>query len=420
MKTTSKILLTVATLLSVICVNAQNNTNSPYTRFGLGELADYGSGRSKGMGGVSIGVRNNRGVNAANPASYTCIDSLSFIFEFGAMGKESIFTDANNNRDNDFNANLEFLTLRFPIGRWFSASVGFIPYSYVGYSFPANGQIITTGTTGNDTISYERAYNGSGGLNQLYGGLAAKIGKHVSLGINAYYLFGTIQNTRQVTFDATYGSFYSTLQDSKLKINDFNIRYGLQYYTPIKQKHFLTVGAIFEMKNRLGGKYSVETSTVDTIAEHNGSTVEPPITIGGGVSYSYTNKLTVGADVLYQGWSDAKYFGVSDSLTDRTKVSIGAEYTPDFFAKNYFKRISYRLGATVSTGYLDIKGATIANYGITFGLGLPARGGRSAINIGVEYGRLGNNSYGQIREDYFKFSLSASFNEIWFFKRRFE
>ena len=67
------------------------------------------------------------------------------------MGKESIFTDANNNRDNDFNANLEFLTLRFPIGRWFSASVGFIPYSYVGYSFPANGQIITTGTTGNES-----------------------------------------------------------------------------------------------------------------------------------------------------------------------------------------------------------------------------------------------------------------------------
>ncbi|MBO7337496.1 MAG: hypothetical protein J6W49_02755 [Paludibacteraceae bacterium] len=386
----------------------------------MGELADYGSGRSKAMGGTSFGIRNNRGVNAANPASYTCIDSLSFIFEFGAMGKESIFTDSNNKRDNSFNANIEFLTLRFPIGRWFAASVGITPYSYVGYSFPTNGQVITEGTSGADTISYQRNYKGTGGLNEIYGGLAAKIGKHVSLGINAYYLFGTIQNTRQVTFDATYGSFYSTLQDSKLKISDFNIRYGLQYYTPIKQKHFLTVGAIFEMKNRLGGKYSVETSTVDTISEKNGSKFDTPMTIGGGVSYSYTNKLTVGADVLYQGWSDAKYFGVSDTLTDRMKFSIGTEYTPDPFAKNYFKRISYRLGANISTGYLDIKGSNIANYGITFGFGLPARGGRSAINIGVEYGRLGNNSYGQIREDYFKFSLSASFNEFWFFKRRFE
>ena len=31
---------------------AQNNTNSPYTRYGYGQLADQGSGNSKAMGGV--------------------------------------------------------------------------------------------------------------------------------------------------------------------------------------------------------------------------------------------------------------------------------------------------------------------------------------------------------------------------------
>ena len=29
---------------------AQNNTNSPYTRYGYGQLADQGSGNSKAMG----------------------------------------------------------------------------------------------------------------------------------------------------------------------------------------------------------------------------------------------------------------------------------------------------------------------------------------------------------------------------------
>lgn len=408
--------------LTCLCLSshAQNNTSSPYTRFGYGELSDYGSGRGRAMGGTSLGIRNNRGVNAANPASYTCIDSLSFIFEFGAMGKLSIFTDENNNNDHDFNGNIDFITLRFPIGRWLAMSAGITPYSYVGYDFPSSGQIITTGTTGNDTTQYEMSHKGSGGMNQIYGGLSGRIGKHVSLGINAYYLFGTLQNTRQVTYDATYGTYYSTLQDSKLKISDFNLRYGIQFYTPIKRNHFLTIGAVAELKNRLGGKYTVETSTVDTIAERNGSKFETPLTIGGGASYMYKNILTVGADVMYQGWSDAKYFGKTDSLSDRFKYSIGAEYTPDFFAKNYLKRISYRLGANITTGYMDISGQDYSNYGITFGLGLPARGGKSYVNLGFEYGRYGNNDYKQIREDYIKFYLSASFNELWFFKRRFE
>ena len=34
---------------------AQNNTNSPYTRYGYGQLADQGSGNSKAMGGVAYG-----------------------------------------------------------------------------------------------------------------------------------------------------------------------------------------------------------------------------------------------------------------------------------------------------------------------------------------------------------------------------
>ena len=56
---------------------AQNNTNSPYTRYGYGQLADQGSGNSKAMGGVAYGLRDKYQVNFANPASYTAIDSLT-------------------------------------------------------------------------------------------------------------------------------------------------------------------------------------------------------------------------------------------------------------------------------------------------------------------------------------------------------
>ena len=62
---------------------AQTSTNSPYTRYGLGELSDQHFGNSKAMGGIAYGLRNGLQVNAANPASYTAIDSLTFIFDIG-------------------------------------------------------------------------------------------------------------------------------------------------------------------------------------------------------------------------------------------------------------------------------------------------------------------------------------------------
>ncbi len=60
-----------------------NNTNSPYTRYGLGQLAPQRPGNSSGMGGVAYALRNGINVNFTNPASYTAIDSLTFIFDGG-------------------------------------------------------------------------------------------------------------------------------------------------------------------------------------------------------------------------------------------------------------------------------------------------------------------------------------------------
>ena len=74
------LLVLLLTILSGAMV-AQNNTNSPYTRYGYGQLADQGSGNSKAMGGIAYGLRDRYQTNFANPASYTAVDSLTFMFE---------------------------------------------------------------------------------------------------------------------------------------------------------------------------------------------------------------------------------------------------------------------------------------------------------------------------------------------------
>ena len=71
----------------------QNNTNSPYTRFGYGELIDANSGEQRAMGGIGIGSRNSSSINAMNPASYSAVDSMTFMFDFGVSGLISRFSD---------------------------------------------------------------------------------------------------------------------------------------------------------------------------------------------------------------------------------------------------------------------------------------------------------------------------------------
>ena len=103
-------------LLLSIPLMAQNGTNSPYTRYGYGDLANRSFGAGRSMGGVGIGLRSSRQINPMNPASYSSIDSMTFLFDFGASAQLSWFNDGVN-KQNDINGNVEYMAMQFPIHR---------------------------------------------------------------------------------------------------------------------------------------------------------------------------------------------------------------------------------------------------------------------------------------------------------------
>ena len=84
-----------AALLCLLSVGAMgqtvsstsSGTNSPYSQYALGELVDPSGGVGKGMNGLGIAYRDHAQVNHLNPASYSAIDSLSFIFDLGLSGQ---------------------------------------------------------------------------------------------------------------------------------------------------------------------------------------------------------------------------------------------------------------------------------------------------------------------------------------------
>ncbi len=368
------------------------------------------------MGGISIGSRSNQSINTVNPASYSSVDSMTFMFDMGISGLASHFSDPVGSKTT-YNANLEYITLQFPVSKTIGLSAGLLPYSFVGYNFyTTDSTLINSNTNVPDTIGFTKSFTGLGGITQVYAGLSVNFLKHISLGVNAYYMYGTVNNYRSLSFTNSTG-FTSTTQLNTIRANNFRFRFGAQVYNTFDKKHDVSLGVIYEQKARLNGEFNTITSGVLTDTVQGNNDFETPTIYGIGLNYVYDKKLTIGLDYSMQQWKDAKFFGVTDSLSNRSKIALGAEFIPNPRGRKYSDHIKYRAGVNISDSYYKVDGVLPPkNFGISFGLGLPLRNSKTVLNATIEYGKIGSNT--SLREDYLKLTFNAVFNENWFFKRK--
>lgn len=410
----SQLFFLIFFLFSIQLSIGQNNTNSPYTRYGYGELIDSHSGEQKGMGGVALGFRKGSSINTINPASYSAVDTMNFMFDVGLSGLLTRFSEQGNHK-NTFNSNLEYVTMQFPISNSIGFSAGLLPYSFSGYNFTQSDSIEIAGNPSGQYARYSKSFIGSGGISQVYGGLGFKFLDHISVGVNAYYMFGEVSNSRINTFSNS--GFASSTQQNSIIVSNFRFRYGLQLYNTFADKHEITLGAIYEVKAPFNGSFKQINLSVPADTLNFDNDFDMPTTLGVGLQYNLDNRLSVGIDYTMQQWADARYFGVTDSLRNRSKLSVGGEYIPNPRGNSYLDRVRYRAGFNISDPYYKIPGvAPVKNFGISFGVGLPLRTSKTMVNATVEYGKSGDASL--FREDYFKFTFNATFNESWFFKRK--
>ncbi|MDH6389096.1 long-subunit fatty acid transport protein [Parabacteroides sp. PFB2-12] len=421
----SRVVVISILIVTQLQVWAQNNTNSPYTRFGYGEIADRSFGAGRAMGGLGIGLRSGKQVNPMNPASYTAVDSMTFIFDMGVHVQRSWYTDGENKQSN-YNGNLEYIAMLFPIHKQIAMSAGILPYSFVGYEF---GESVTEGT------SYSNVFSGSGGLNEVYVGLSIDIWKkRLALGANVGYLFGKIDHQQTSSFPQG-SSAWNSVNMQRVKVNDVKFDFGLQYTHPLSATQKVVVGAVYSPAKQLNStSYNIlqvgSTSSGGYIESDTTSNqrFDLPNSVGLGVSYTKNNKLTVGADVKYEDWSTTYFFDKNDSFDNRLRIALGAEYIPNFQERNILKRSRYRAGAHYSNSYRQ---ATIQNtrygfkeYGVSVGMGIPVRTGypydenRSLINISLEYVKVQPELRTMVKEQYLRLTLNLTFNEMWFLKRK--
>ncbi|MBQ7422092.1 MAG: hypothetical protein IJV27_08125, partial [Prevotella sp.] len=107
---------------------AQSGTNSPYSQYGLGVLSEQSTGFNRGMNGLAYGFHEHNQVNYQNPASYSAIDSLSFIFDAGISLQLTNFNE-NGRKLNAKNADFEYAVAAFRAAKHLGVSFGIVPYT---------------------------------------------------------------------------------------------------------------------------------------------------------------------------------------------------------------------------------------------------------------------------------------------------
>ena len=400
-----------------------NNTSSPFSRFGLGDLNHYGYGRSAAMGGASLGSRHAVQINSANPASYTANDSLSFIFDFGVDGTFSNYkTESDNRRANDIN--FKYFSLTWPVTKWMGAGLGLQPFSDMGYEVGFT-DIDTVSGMGNTT----QQYHGEGTTSKAYFGASISPFKGLSIGANLNYIFGRLSKNTLFQFADPTAFAFSKSENTRLR--DFTLTYGLQYDLKLKENKYLTLGATYENQSDFTVLYQ-QTATVggsslyvDTpeaaLETEAKNTIKMPATFGIGLSYNHVNKLEINADYYHAAWSKATFPGKIDELiTDQERISAGFEYIPDAFSiRSYMKRVKYRAGAHLENSYLMLDNHQIQEIGISFGAGFPFPKSKSTANFAIEIGKKGTTKYDLVKNNYTKFSLYLNFYDYWFMKRKF-
>lgn len=406
------------------------STSSPYSRFGLGELRGESLPQTRAMGGIAAGVRYLSGygnINVINPASYSALPLTTI--DVGVFGNVTQLSK-NQVSENAYNFALSHINFGIPLGRPGGISFGILPFSDVGSSYSIPGQI--------DTISLNTVYAGTGGTSRAYLGYGIQLNRNFSVGINASYIFGTLNDINSVEFPDDVGAL-NIRRDNSRYINGFSYDYGVQYFQPLKNNMSLTIGYAGTAGTPLNAKASrviTGTSTgvaedeenlpLDTIDFFEGQRyrIKMPLKHSIGFTLTKTNKWMVGGDVNYAQWSSYREGEDNPGFTDSYGFALGGQFTPDVTSVNYLNVVDYRLGFKYNKSYINISDQNINQMAVTVGFGFPLAslfgGTFYKINFSTELGQMGALSNNLVRERYINFNLGFTLNDRWFVRRSYD
>lgn len=419
-----KKLILVLLVFNTIIMSAQRNSASPYSYFGIGETFEAVTVEQASMGGIGVALKEKQYLNFVNPAANADLR----VATYGIGASSNYLTlEKEDSSQSGSSTSLRYITLGVPLGKKAGISFGLQPFSSVGYSLL------------NDTNKEDiTLLSGEGGTNKIYTSFGLYIVKGLSIGIEAGYIFGNLENNILNNRINTLTTKYK----QKIDVRGGQFKFGAQYKTKLKGNVNLHTGASFTLNGKFSTEgyqkmYSFSLSNLGRELVRDELFDRPlnqdigiPTRTVFGFGLGEENKWYIGINQQFQNAFSRSSALISDGngykYDDSSKLSIGGYYIPKINSlSNYWDRITYRAGLRFEDTGLIVQTGTnsteIKDFGINIGLGLPLPRQLSNINIGFEYGEKGTAINDLIKEKYFNFRLSLSLSSLkWFNKRKID
>ena len=315
----------------------QPKENSPFSRFGLGNVSPQYLVGNGSMGGLRAAYRDPYSYNPQNPASLPSLKSAAL--EIGLSAKYNTIKDGSNT-SSDWSGNISHVALGFPTYsvinevldrkprqlRW---GMGFslMPYNTVGYNILTEGKAPNT-----DTVNVANFYIGSGGTYRVMWGNGVSY-KGFSAGVNLGYIFGRMNYIRQTELSANVITPYANYFEDNYNLRGLTWNAGVQYdFTLDPQSNPLEKG---NRKHNIIGLYGNPSTSFSTnsgsyyrrtIIGFNTDSISSsseikgkgklPSEITAGISYENGMALKIGAEFSTSKWSQYQNDARPETLKD--------------------------------------------------------------------------------------------------------
>jgi hypothetical protein len=464
LKPTALKVFLVAFFFVIFGAIAMAQDNSPYSRYGIGDLVPATNVAGRGMGGISAGFVDPYGlsINFNNPASYAFFQSFKeakskklvsgrTILDIGLnFENRTLQEPGNSTKFVASNALFSHVQVGVPLRSNWGLSFGLRPVSRISYKIFKTERLIDPNTG----LPIDSAYTenkGDGGSYLASVGTGYKFiindKQSLSLGVNGGYLFGKKDySTRRTLLNDTV-EYYRGNFETRTTYGNLYFNLGAQYRIQLKNGpndasvRFLTIGISGNLNQTLNGKQDIIRETYFVDASQGNTqldSVSLQSNIKGKIAYpaSYTigfvyEKLaqpkqagwSIGIDYIQQNWSSYRFYGQTDLVQNKWEVRVGGQLQP-VPKKNYFSNVAYRAGFFIGPDYVNVQ-KKLQQFGASFGMGLPLAQSRQApgqatiINLALEYIKRGNND-NLLKENMFRISFGFSLSDLWFIKRKYD
>ena len=441
------IALTVGLLCLFTDMFAQNLTLSPYSRFGIGEVFPSTSARNMAMGDIGQTTYSYATINRLNPAGYA--DLIYTTLDVSGFTQLSQLK-TRDDQENQFTAGFQNLMFGFPSNGPIVLTMGFTPYSAVGYDISSQYDVVIDDSTRTGLANY----TSEGGLNQAFIGIAARLlDSRLKIGANGYYTFGNlVYRWESVVLNTSATEFSNIRVNEATYVAGGGVHGGIIYTDTLagkrkgKSRNYDELPTLIRLGGSVDYSFQLQGDRLRTLDNNLGSIgildtiggglelggVTIPIKYGFGVTLTKLGKWEVSAEATYQNWQDFRYFSDALNLSNGgLRLAAGGEWIPDITSNKYMNRVAYRAGVYRNDTYLTVGGNDITDLGFTFGVGLPAsrkvinqfnrEAAYSRVNLGLGFGRRGQLKDGiPLEELYFRARVGFTINERWFRRVRID